>query len=268
MGSGASISRTFQSLILMVIGLGLWSGRVGAQNNVHFDKMFFATYRIENPAMIDTLLNELLLPREGVNCIEFIDINENGPDMYDVLRLTSSAKSASKTSTPSAGQTGTYQVYSLADIGVPDNLRRRITSWKMTASQPTDDTFGSIDDAKRFHEKQKSAKSSIILTLLTGLLRNYDKSDVKLMLQRLPNGQFQFQMVGFDESSATYSAPWDPDSEMAETLVDQISGNEIMRAFFESLKSQFQSELVIMYRERVDTVYITESGKTKRAKGR
>jgi hypothetical protein len=226
---------------------------------IKYDKLFFSTYRIEDKKAIEELLTQLLLPKENVKCIDFIDINENGPDIYDVLRVT---PEAAPDNTAKKGKivTGAYQVYSLSELGVPEKLRKQIISWGVSVKKPKEDIFTNLDEAREFHKIRPSAKTSIIITLLTGLLQNYDQSEVKLMLERKPTGEFVFNIVGFDENSATYREPWSGTGGNG-AMDTTMMGNDLMRAFFEKLKELYHHELIIMQREVVDTVYISENGK-------
>jgi hypothetical protein len=240
----------------MLVGLWAVFGYGQSDLPVKFDKLFFSSWRIEEPALIDSILTEFMLPKEGVQVIEFIDINENGIDRFDVLRLTPENKRQTKSSKANAGE-GVYQVYALSEIEVPESVKRRAANWEAGKNALKQATISDLETAKRWHENEKSSKSSLVVTFLTAILQNYKKNEFKLMLERDNKGVFKFYIVGFDEDSTTYKKPWDPDSQLPETLVDQMSGSEVMRAFFENLKKEFQNELVIMHRERRDTVYIS-----------
>lgn len=254
MGRCFFFSRTIQSIILLIIFT--FAGYGQEQESVTYDKLFFSTWRVEDPVLIDSILTEFMLPKEGVQVVEFIDINENGIDRHDVLRLTPENKRQRENSVTNAGE-GIYQVYALSEIGVPESVKRRSANWSFGEKAMKKAVIPDLETARRWHEKEKSSKSSIVVTFLTAILQNYKKNDFKLMLERDANGTFKFYIVGFDENQTTYNKPWDPNEELSETLVDQMSGSEVMRAFFENLKKQFQNELVIMHRETRDTVYIS-----------
>lgn len=263
MGKYRTFPQTLQSLTFAFLLIIVFYKSGIAQPK--YDKQFFSTYRIEDPALIDSLLDEFMLPKEGVRTMEFIDINENGPDDKDILRVTSEGGTA-VASDLKDGEMGEYQVIALSAIGLPETVRERMLKWGLGKNRLKTTILPNLEAAKEFHELTKSAKSSIVVTTLTALFQNYPQNEFKLMLERSPTGQIVFSIVGFDETDATYKAPWDPNKDMDETLVQEMSGNEVMRAFFENLKRQFQSELVIMYRERIDTVYINDSNRA--AKGR
>jgi len=248
-------------ILLLIFIVSLYS------QEIKYDKLFFSTYRIEDKKAIEELLTQLLLPKENVKCIDFIDINENGPDIYDVLRVTPEA-APDNASRKGKIVTGAYQVYSLSELGVPEQLRKQIISWGVSVKKPKEDVFTNIDEAREFHKIKPSAKTSIIITLLTGLLQNYDQSEVKLMLERKPTGEFVFNIVGFDENTATYREPWNGTDGNGLLMDSTMTGTDLMRAFFEHLKELYHHELIIMHREVVDTVYISENGKEiRRAKG-
>jgi len=232
-----------------------------AIEKVSYDKIFLSTWRIQDKALMDSIIVEFMLPQGNYQYIEIIDINNNGPDRFDVLRLTPKGVNLSKKNTNSDGQDGIYQVYALSEIGVPESVKKRMAAWSLGDKADDLTVFGTLDQAKRLHEKKKTSKSSIIVTLMTILSRTYQKNDLKLLLERGKDGSCKFELVGFNEDSSTYSAPWDPDKDMNETLVEEMSANEFMRAFFENLKDQFRSELVVMYHEKVDTVIVNERGK-------
>lgn len=249
MGCRFLLSRTLQSLILLGV---LVQGSYGQKEiPVKYDKLFFSTWRIEDPALIDSILTEFMFPKENVQVIEFIDINENGIDRLDVLRLTPENKNQ-KNSSQNTGE-GIYQVYALSDIEIPESVKHRAANWDLGKQALKQAIIPNLEVAKRWHEDEKSSKSSLVVTFLTAILQNYKKNEFKLMLERDDKGMFKFYIVGFDEDSTTYNKPWDPNSEMPETL----TGSEVMRAFFENIKKEFQNELVIMHRERRDTVYIS-----------
>ena len=254
MGHNLSLSRAL-SFILMV---GVWCGSLFTTGSaqVKFDKDFFSIYRVEDPALIDTLLTEFMLPKEAIKRIDFIDINENGPDDHDVIRLTPDGEVQASAFVGRSSQLTGYLVYSMSEIGVTESLRRRIRSWQLL-KHPVEDVFSTYEDAREYHEETRTAKSSILVTMLTGLMQNYDKKDVKLMLHRLPNGNFKILMVGFDETGATYKEPWNPE-EMAEILISTGEGPQVAHELYQELKKQFESELVIVTKSRVDTVYVRE----------
>jgi len=273
MGYRFSFPRTIQSLVVLslVFLIGFLNNLNLAQNNqqnqnIKYDKMFLSAWRIEDPKLINWMLNEFMLPKEGVAAIELIDINENGPDRFDVLRITPESRKRSNSSDKK--DIGIYQVYALSEIGVPESVKEEMKNWELGSGATQTTVLPSLEDAKKIHERKKTSKSSIILTLLTAIFQNYKDNDFKLMLERQPNGQYVFEIVGFDEESSTYTPPWDPDKDLNETLIQEMTGAEIMRAFFDNLKDIYRNELLIMYRERVDTVYINDSEKIRRAKGK
>ncbi|MBN2091020.1 hypothetical protein JW964_15510 [candidate division KSB1 bacterium] len=259
----------FRTLPWLVIFLLILVITLSAQE-IKYDKLFFSTYRIEDKKAIDQLLTQLLLPKENVKCIDFIDINENGPDIYDVLRVTPEAP-PDNASRKGRVITGAYQVYSLSELGVPEQLRKQIIGWGVSVKKPKEDVFTNLEEAKEFHKIRPSAKTSIINTLLMALYQNYDQPEVKLMLERKPTGEFVFNIIGFDEAAATYHEPWDGSrgTGLDSTIMDTtMMGNDLMRAFFEKLKELYHHELIIMHHEVVDTVYISENGKEiRRSKG-
>lgn len=248
MGCRFLLSRTLQSL--MLLGAFVQGSYGQPEFPIKYDKLFFSSWRIEDPALIDSILTEFMLPKENVQVIEFIDINENGIDRLDVLRLTPENKRQTKAT--DSGE-GIYQVYALSDIEIPESVKRRAADWDLGKQAPKQVVVPSLEMAKRWHEDEKSSKSSLMVTFLTAILQNYKKNEFKLMLERDQKGIFKFYIVGFDEDSTIYNEPWDPNAEMAETL----TGSEVLRAFFENIKKEFQNELVIMHRERRDTVYIS-----------
>lgn len=263
MGRNFQLFRTIPwiTVLLIFLAFSLYP------QEIKYDKLFFSTYRIEDKKAIDQLLTQLLLPKENVKCIDFIDINENGPDIYDVLRVTPEA-TPDNASRKGKIITGAYQVYSLSELGVPEQLRKQIISWGVSVKKPKEDVFTNLEEAREFHKIKPSAKTSIIITLLTGLLQNYDQSEVKLMLERKPSGEFVFNIVGFDENAATYHEPWNGSLGNGVIMDSTMTGTDLMRAFFEQLKELYHHELIIMHHEVVDTVYITENGKEiRRAKG-
>jgi len=238
---------------------------ISSAQEIKYDKLFFSTYRIEDKKAIDQLLTQLLLPKENVKCIDFIDINENGPDIYDVLRVTPEAP-PDNASRKGKVITGAYQVYSLSELGVPEQLRKQIISWGVSVKKPKEDVFTNMEEAQEFHKIRPSAKTSIINTLLMALSQNYNQPEVKLMLERKPTGEFVFNIIGFDEALATYHEPWN--GSLGGIMDTTMMGNDLMRAFFEKLKELYHHELIIMHHEVVDTVYISENGKEiRRSKG-
>ncbi|MCK5739362.1 hypothetical protein KAH55_09275 [bacterium] len=254
MGYNLSLSRTLSFVLIFgVLCGGLFDA---GYTQVKFDKDFFSIYRVEDPALIDTLLTEFMLPKEAIKRIDFIDINENGPDDHDVIRLTPDGEVQASAFVGRSSQLTGYLVYSMSEIGVTESLRRRIRGWQLL-KHPVEDVFSTLEDAREYHEETRTAKSSILVTMLTGLMQNYDKKDVKLMLHRLPNGNFKFLMVGFDETGATYNEPWDPE-EMAEILISTGDGPQVAHELYQELKKQFESELVIVTKSRVDTVFVLE----------
>lgn len=213
-----------------------------------FDYKSMPCWRIETPSTIDSILTGLMLPKESPKAIEIVDINGNGIDNLDLLIASPEVSGDGPVSSK-----GYFQVYVLGDLVVPESVRRIIQNIALGSKAEQKITVSNLEQVMQYWSRMKTAKASIAVTTMTGLLQNYDETDYTFIVQRKPSGDFVFRMIGFDEEKTTPKNPWDPDS--TSSIPNQ---SEVLRAFFQKMEEKIKAEVMVIYKTRVDTVFITK----------
>lgn len=243
----SSISSKIIKYVIAVLIIGFGADLLDAQTKYEYDAI--ARWRIETPAKIDSILTGLMLPKESPQAIEIVDINGNGIDNVDLLII--SPASDAKNSAAVAGGPGTIKSYVIGDLLVPESVRKIIQNIELGSNAELKITVTSLEDLKELWKRLKNAYASVAVTTMTALMQNYPETDYTFIVQRRPNGDFIFRMIGFDEEKTTPQNPWDSDSTM--TVLNQ---NEVLRMFLKNVEEKLKPEVIIIEKTRVDTVYL------------
>ncbi|MBN1350983.1 hypothetical protein JXJ21_16300 [candidate division KSB1 bacterium] len=204
------------------------------ERQIKHDKVFFNSVVLSDPDTVAIILDQVMLDVKNPTSVEIIDLNADGFGINDFLKVNPSG-------------VGLF----LTDLDVSERLRKILKKLPPPLNEQM--TFARPEDAKDFHEEEKTPESSILVTFVEMLDKSYKGKDIKLMLQLTDKG-YTFEISGFQHNLAEYHPPLMPGMER---IVEEMGPDQVLRAFFENLKKKYIHELVMVREVRVDTVFVS-----------
>lgn len=182
-----------QHLCLILSCLILLFGQSQRASAQHFDQLTRPVASIEQEALIETILGELLIlvpDTAAVTRVEVVDLTDNGYGPDDVLILYP-----------------TLDTYLLPG-DVPARVQEVMKRWELEADYRLDASLAESEKVEEEAHRRQSATDALSGTVIAALGRYYHTAEIDLRLSRDETG-LRLEMWNFDPAAMQYVPPPD-----------------------------------------------------------
>jgi hypothetical protein len=210
---------------------------VSAQIDYRYDYEFVSKIVFKDKKVIDKLLLDLFIPESDVKEIEIFDIDGNGPNQGDLMRVVPS-----------------MNVYNISML-----------------TKETSDIFSQIEPApnvstigytKFINANPQTAEEKILYILGIAITKLYSQEKpIKVYFEQHEDGTFNFNLYGYERSQL---------DDKAELNIGEISESQVqdlLKALYQEFASEYKGfqPTVVRIREIIrDTVYVPMYSKKKK----
>ena len=176
---------------LFMLGLIVFALRPAAVRAQHFDQLTRPVASIESLALIDTILDELLIlapDTARVTRIDVVDLTANGYGPDDILILYPS-----------------LETYLLRD-DVTARVQQVMKRWELEADYRLDASLTESEKVEDEAHQQQSAPDALAGTVIGAIGRYYHGGEIEMRLSRDGSG-LRLEMWNFDPEAMQYVPP-------------------------------------------------------------
>lgn len=234
---GKKINRIFPFLILVLIfTLGMQIVvNSGPRQSVNVNRDLIPLVSITDKQLIQTILDQCLIPESDVEKMEILDINKNGFGAKDIARVYPSS-----------------QVYLLDKVS--SDVQKSMDSWgfqanfQITGANKPPAAYDSVETDKAAH--------CIFSTLLRGINRNYHDWPIKVRFERDSIGVI-FEMWDYTDNKLETGnpQPFMPDSVLTYDIFHVFHDDTLV-----NIDTKLYDVIHVQY-EQVDTVFIGDTSR-------